>query len=105
MSCIRPLDPSLLSSSTYIPPSYSPGDPVPEGYQLNQLEWHQLVAIITSLRLSFDSKARPAPGVLIADDVGVGKTHSSFGVIASLTDLLDRASQPNVPLPPYVGKL
>lgn len=71
----------------------------------NNLEWHQLVAIAVCLTLFFSKTSQKQPGVLLADDVGVGKTLEVFGTIAAITDLVDRCDKDHMTtLPSILGK-
>ncbi|KAF8881145.1 P-loop containing nucleoside triphosphate hydrolase protein [Gymnopilus junonius] len=62
---------------------------------LFSLHWHQLAGVHSIIRNAFASKANPknCPGVLIADDVGLGKTCQSVAVIAFLADAVHRQKQ------------
>jgi hypothetical protein len=55
---------------------------VPEDWTRLRLNWHQLVGIVAVLSKTFGAGI-PA-GILISDDVGVGKTAQSLGVIAMM---------------------
>lgn len=103
MAQIRPTDPHLISEPGYVLPLHSPNSPVPAGYVLNELQWHQMSAIATMLLHFFQPKAARTSGMLIADDVGVGKTLENYGMIATVTDVLDRAIA-GKPLPPILSK-
>jgi hypothetical protein len=107
MAKFRPTDPLVLRDPNYTAPKL-PSDPesaVPDEHVLNELEWHQQVAIAACLPLFFSDSANTPPGVLLADDVGVGKTLEAFGLIATLTDLIDRVKKNHEEiLPPILRK-
>lgn len=92
MSQYRPNDlGSLLEPGYTLPPLTPDNDtPAPTGHVKNQLEWHQLAAIASMLQHYFQPDDRLPSGMLIADDVGVGKTLENYGLIASTVDILDR---------------
>lgn len=103
MAKFRPADPLVFHDPNYTAPkSESESD---DTHIPNELEWHQQVAIAACLPLFFsDSTAAPS-GVLLADDVGVGKTLEAFGLIATLTDLIDRVMKDHEHiLPPILHK-
>lgn len=73
------------------------------------LHWHQLCGVHAVVRINFTET--PAPnrccGVLIADDVGLGKTFQAAATIAFLSELYMRQMlrrSKSVPLPPIIGK-
>ena len=71
----------------------------------NELEWHQQLTIAAALPLFFLNKAQTLRGVLLANDVGVGKTLEAFGLIATLTDLIDHVVKDHEAiLPPILCK-
>ncbi|KAF8808358.1 hypothetical protein BYT27DRAFT_7097080 [Phlegmacium glaucopus] len=68
-----------------------------------RLFWHQLAGVHAIVRISF----QPTPssgrcnGVLIADEVGLGKTFQASTIVVFLADLVFRQTE-NLPLPPII---
>lgn len=55
------------------------------------LRWHQLAGVHAILRRLFSKNSTPGNlGVLIADEVGLGKTFQSLAIIATLTEYIGR---------------
>ena len=106
MAKCRPTDPLVLRDPNYVAPKLDANtDLAAINHIANELEWHQQVAIAACLPLFFSNEAEPNPGVLLADDVGVGKTLEAFGLIATLTDLIDRVAKDHEAiLPPILRK-
>ena len=79
------------------------------------LHWHQLAGVHAILRMLFTKDPTPttpekARGVLISDEVGLGKTFQAATTVAFLSDVIMRQhlrqSQPHLaPNPPLIGKL
>ncbi|KAG5634213.1 hypothetical protein H0H81_002857 [Sphagnurus paluster] len=77
------------------------------------LHWHQLCGVQAIIRMNFSPQAskRVCPGVLIADDVGLGKTFQAAALIAFLCkpmtrhDLAPTLESPatNMYLPPIIN--
>jgi TATA-binding protein-associated factor len=69
------------------------------------LHWHQMAGVHAIVRNLFSAQpsANHIPGVLLADEVGLGKTFQAGALIAFLSDLAFR-QQKNMPLPPIIGK-
>lgn len=69
------------------------------------LHWHQLAGVHAIIRSCFSPKPNPGyhPGMLIADEVGLGKTFQSATTIAVLSDLILRQQQHH-PLPPIISE-
>lgn len=70
----------------------------------NVLHWHQLDGVYKQVRLFFSPEpqtARPC-GVLIADEVGLGKTYQAIAMVAFLTDLVMR-QKVGGKMPPIIG--
>jgi hypothetical protein len=59
------------------------GKPLPEGWKPLAMRDHQMDSVHASIRLLVAEG--PRQGVLIADDVGVGKTATALGVLALMT--------------------
>jgi TATA-binding protein-associated factor len=72
-----------------------------------RLLWSQLAGIHSMVRTFFTSKPDQdrCLGMLVADEVGLGKTFQAAGLIAFLTDLEMRQGMQNTPLPPIIRKL
>lgn len=70
------------------------------------LHWHQLAGVHAVIRKVFSSEPLPkhGNGVLIADEVGLGKTFQALTVIAFLADVTLRKSK-NFAMPPIIGML
>ncbi|RDB15031.1 Protein CHROMATIN REMODELING 5 [Hypsizygus marmoreus] len=72
------------------------------------LHWHQLCGVHSMIRMTFTATSAPdrCCGVLIADDVGLGKTFQAATTIAFLSDLRMRqmllSEKKQVPLPPII---
>lgn len=72
----------------------------PESGEKLRLRWHQLVGVASILdRCFFDEITPNPPGVLLADDVGLGKTLQVMGVISMIMSKLAGG-----PLPKSLGK-
>lgn len=74
------------------------------------LHWHQLAGVHAIVRMLFTEK--PAPGrccgVLVADEVGLGKTFQAATAMAFFSDLVIRQELRNTqsaPKPPIIRKL
>ena len=70
-----------------------------------KLHWHQSAGIHAMIRMIFTSEpsATHCTGVLLADEVGLGKTFQACAVIAFLGELAVRQEQ-KLNLPPIIGK-
>jgi len=70
-----------------------------------ELHWHQSAGIHAIIRMVFTSEpsATHCTGVLLADEVGLGKTFQACAVIAFLGELAVRQEQ-KYNLPPIIGK-
>jgi len=68
------------------------------------LRWHQIAGVHAIIRTNFTPEAEPGRccGMLIADEVGLGKTFQAVTTIAFLSDLIIRAER-NAPIPPIIG--
>jgi hypothetical protein len=69
------------------------------------LHWHQLAGVHAVVRKIFTSEASVdnCTGILLADEVGLGKTMQSLAVVAFLIDLMARQERAT-PYPPLVRK-
>lgn len=70
------------------------------------LHWHQIAGVHAIIQKLFSSKPEPAycPGILLADEVGLGKTFQAGTLVAFLSDLVLRQER-NLTLPPLIGKI
>lgn len=70
------------------------------------LHWHQLAGVHAIIRKTFSKKAKPGAtcGVLVTDEVGLGKTFQAGAMIALLSDLVRRQEQ-ELELPPMIRKI
>lgn len=70
-----------------------------------RLQYHQLAGAHSILRNSFTNQPEPGrtPGMLIADEVGLGKTFLAATTMITLSDIRVRQTQGH-PLPPLIGK-
>ncbi len=69
-----------------------------------ELRWHQLAGVHAVLRRILSVKSSDiTPGILIADEVGLGKTLQSLAIIAWLTECAGRKSRKSI-LPPILSK-
>ena len=82
-----------------------------DGFVAISLRWHQLAGVHAVFRRLFSKEPTPEHlGVLIADEVGLGKTLQSLAIVATLTEYVGRqslAEQPdNIPqtIPPLLRK-
>lgn len=70
-----------------------------------KLHWHQMAGVHSIARKLFSPTPTPNPrrGMLIADEVGLGKTYQAATLIALLSDRVTREQlkdNPNIKLPP-----
>jgi hypothetical protein len=69
-----------------------------------ELRWHQLAGVHAILRRMLSPEpSHVSPGILIADEVGLGKTLQSLAIVAWLTESAGRTSR-NSTLPPILSK-
>jgi len=69
------------------------------------LHWHQVAGVHAIIRKLFSAQpTKDVLGVLLADEVGLGKTFQIATVIAFLMELVQRQQQ-NAPLPPIIRAL
>jgi TATA-binding protein-associated factor len=69
-----------------------------------KLHWHQLAGTHAILRRFLSPESSFAPsGILIADEVGLGKTLQALAVIAWLTECVGRQAA-STQIPPILGK-
>jgi hypothetical protein len=91
--------------STWDSPSlFKPGQPHPD-IQPQGLHYHQLAGVHALIRKVFSDKPNEGPcqGILLADEVGLGKTAIAIAVMAFLSHLvLLQASE--APLSPIISK-
>jgi len=75
----------------------------PSLFDLIALHWHQLAGLHAIVRKLFTAEPQPdhCRGILLADEVGLGKTYLLAAFIAFLVTLLNR--EPTFPLPPIIG--
>lgn len=69
------------------------------------LHWHQLVGVHATIRMSISKEVSSGgcSGVLVADEVGLGKTFQAATTITFISDLIARQNG-NHPLPPIMRK-
>ena len=104
MAQCQPNDLGSLLEPGYILPTATPDDtPAPSGHVRNQLEWHQMAAIASMLQHYFQPDDRHPSGMLIADDVGVGKTLENYGLVASAVNILAQAMAGRA-IPPIISE-
>jgi hypothetical protein len=80
--------------------------PLPQYIEFLKLHWHQLAgvhSIVRSVFLEQPDNSHPT-GVLIADEVGLGKTAQSITFIAFMNQILYVQSK-GLSLPPIIGKI
>ena len=71
----------------------------------NVLHWHQLAGVHATIRRLLSAKASSlVPGILIADEVGLGKTVQSLATIAWLTECVGRQKAGGVGLSPMYSE-
>jgi len=70
------------------------------------LYWHQLAGVHAIIRMNFSKEANPGAtcGVLLADEVGIGKTYQAAATIGSVSDLL-RRQELGKEMPPIISKI
>ncbi|PPQ80636.1 hypothetical protein CVT26_007424, partial [Gymnopilus dilepis] len=68
-----------------------------------QLHWHQLAGVHSIIRRNFTPEAsfEKCRGILLADEVGLGKTFQAGTMIAFLSDVVMRQAR-GLPLPPVI---
>lgn len=69
------------------------------------LHWHQLAGLHSTIRHVFTDVPRPkhCTGILIADEVGLGKTAQTLATIAFLNDVIWSRESKSRKLPPIIG--
>lgn len=72
----------------------------PPDFTLLALRWHQLVGICAAVRMLSKTGAG---GILFADDVGIGKTSQTMGILALMMHRAHMAQQPTAPSGPLAG--
>ena len=79
--------------------------PTPDCLNLNQLHWHQLAGVHAISRIIFTAKPdlQHETGVLIADEVGLGKTAQALSFIAFLNQCISLRERGMGP-PPILGE-
>ena len=71
----------------------------------NVLHWHQIAGVHAILRRLLSKKSsKSIPGILIADEVGLGKTLQSLATISWLTECVGRQKKTGITLPPIYSK-
>ena len=82
---------AFLSESHFLPPS-------------TYIYIYRSFSVHALIRTNFTPQAEPGRccGMLIADEVGLGKTFQAVTTIAFLSDLIIRAER-NAPMPPIIG--
>jgi hypothetical protein len=76
-----------------------------EEFTPNQLRWHQLAGVHAVLRRLLSQEPSRTPcGMLVADEVGLGKTIQSLAILAWLTECAGRQSKKGSSLPPILCK-
>lgn len=94
----------LTAWDEYPPNTFDVDGPLADDLEQLRLHWHQLAAIHSMMRKNFledRSEDRP-PGILVADEVGLGKTFQAAAMIAFMTDVVTR-QEAGYPLPPLIG--
>lgn len=78
---------------------------LPSDIKRLQLHWHQLAGVHAILRACFTEQPLPdhCTGMLVADEVGLGKTYQSASVIACLADAVIRQTL-SVKMAPLFGE-
>jgi SNF2 family DNA or RNA helicase len=81
--------------------SYTPGGSIPDEIINLDLHWHQLAGVHAILRACFTEEPLPGhcTGILVADEVGLGKTYQSAAVIACLADAVIKQKEKLVAAP------
>lgn len=81
------------------------GKKLPSHLERLNLHWHQLAGVHAIVRMCFTPTPEPnhCAGVLVADEVGLGKTYQSATVIAFLADTFIRQSE-DLEIPPLLGQ-
>jgi SNF2 family DNA or RNA helicase len=81
------------------------GQELPKHLERLQLHWHQLAGVHAIIRMCFTPKPdeNHCAGVLVADEVGLGKTYQSATVIAFLAAGFLRQSE-RLEMPPLLSE-
>lgn len=84
---------------------FAPDQVMPAYLETLKLHWHQLAGVHSILRSIFTKEKDPAHtnGVLIGDEVGLGKTAQSIAVLAFLNQVIYLQSK-NATIPPIIGE-
>jgi hypothetical protein len=79
--------------------------PAPEDIEGIKLHWHQLAGVHSIIRHVFveGEDADLVPGMLVGDEVGLGKTAQAITTIASLNQII-YAQKNKLECPPVVGE-
>lgn len=79
--------------------------PLPNHLIPNRLHWHQIAGVHSIARSIFSTAPRchQSTGMLISDEVGLGKTALAISAIAFLNQVI-RLQDHNHELPPVIGK-
>lgn len=85
--------------------TFNPNGPEKADLDFIKLHWHQLAGVHAMARLVFSSTPNneASTSVLLADEVGLGKTFQAATMISFLTDLVI-LQEKGYPLPPMIGR-
>jgi hypothetical protein len=90
------LEPGLFASL----PSHHAPDAGGAEFSRQKLHWHQLVGICSMITRCWTAEPRDGTeGVLLADEVGVGKTGLGIGAIAFVSEQVEEARKGRAPAP------
>ncbi|KAJ3566666.1 hypothetical protein NP233_g6855 [Leucocoprinus birnbaumii] len=80
-------------------------DPIPQELSPLSLHWHQLAGVHSIIRRCFSAKKDPylCKGVLVADEVGLGKTTQAITLLAFLNQCI-YAQENGLPPPPILAE-
>lgn len=104
MAKALPSDKAKLFDSKFDHPWLPQIGPIPDEWEENQADWHQTAGLIAMLSHFLNTDGTQQPGLLLADEVGVGKTLQAILLIAAITHGIDFAIAGNLSAIPIMSE-